>query len=54
MRNLVIQRITDFLVECPSLQVLLDISPQELHNLSNVELLDLLEEIYDEESDMWD
>jgi hypothetical protein len=48
MRNLVIERITEALIEMPDLQWILDISPQELHTLSNVELLDLLQEIYDE------
>ena len=46
MRNLVIQRITEILVEAPNLQLELDISPEELQNLSNVELLDLFEEIF--------
>ena len=46
MRNLVIERITEALVEAPDLQLQLDISPKELQNLSNVELLDLFEEIF--------
>ena len=46
MRNLVIARITEVLVDCPDLQVELDISPEELNNLSNEELLDLFEEIF--------
>lgn len=46
MRNLVISRITEVLVEAPDLQLELDISPQELNNLSNEELLDLFEEIF--------
>ena len=46
MRNLVIERITEALVEAPDLQLHLDISPNELQNLSNVELLDLFEEIF--------
>jgi hypothetical protein len=46
MRNLVIQRITEVLVEAPNLQLELDISPEELQNLSNVELLDLFEEMF--------
>jgi len=46
MRNLVISRITDVLVESPDLQVELDISPEELESLSNEELLDLFEEIF--------
>jgi hypothetical protein len=49
MRNLVIERITEALIEMPDLQLILDISPDELHTLSNVELLDLLQEIYDED-----
>lgn len=46
MRNLVIERITEVLVEMPDLQVELDISPHELDELSNLELLDLFEEIF--------
>jgi hypothetical protein len=46
MRNLVIQRIIEVLVDAPNLQLELDISPEELQNLSNVELLDLFEEIF--------
>ena len=46
MRNLVIARITEVLVENPELQFALDISPEELQNLSNVDLLDLFEEIF--------
>jgi len=44
MRNLVIERITLFMREYPDLMVELDISPDELDELSNVELLDLLVE----------
>lgn len=40
-------RITEFLLENPNLMVELDISPDELDELSNKELLDLLEEIYE-------
>lgn len=47
MRNLVIERITNILLDLPELGVTLDISPNKLQSLSNVELLDLLEEIYD-------
>ena len=47
MRNLVIERIRELLTDAPDLQVELDISPEELRHLSNAELLDLLEEIYD-------
>jgi hypothetical protein len=46
MRNLVIERIAEVLVLAPDLQLQLDISPEELQNLSNVELLDLFEEIF--------
>jgi hypothetical protein len=46
MRNLVIQRISEVLIEAPDLQDELDISPEELNNLSNEELLDLFEEIF--------
>jgi len=42
MRNLVIARVTLFLQEYPDLMLELDISPDELDELSNVELLDLL------------
>jgi DNA-binding transcriptional LysR family regulator len=42
MRNLTIERITLFMQEYPDLMVELDISPDELDNLSNRELLDLL------------
>lgn len=46
MRNLVIERITEVLLEVPDMQVELDISPEELQHLSNEELLDLFEEIF--------
>lgn len=45
MRDLAIERISQALVACPDLQNLFDISPEELTNLSNVELLDLYGEI---------
>jgi hypothetical protein len=45
MRNLVIQRITEYLRLFPDLMYELDITPDELENLSNIQLLDLLEEI---------
>ena len=45
MRNLVIQRITEFLLERPDLMVELDISVDELQELSNADLLEILEEI---------
>jgi len=46
MRNLVIARITEVLIEATDLQLELDISPDELQHLSNEELLDLFEEIF--------
>ena len=46
MRNLVIERISEVLIDNPQLQLELDISPEELQNLSNVDLLDLFEEIF--------
>lgn len=45
MRNIVIGRITEYLILYTDLQLELDISPEELQNLSNEELLDLYEEI---------
>lgn len=45
MRNIVIGRITEYLILYTDLQVELDISPEELQNLPNEELLDLYEEI---------
>lgn len=45
MRNIVIGRITEYLILYTDLQVEMDISPEELQNLSNEELLDLYEEI---------
>lgn len=45
MRNLVITRITAILTWQPDFQFALDITPDQLQNLSNVELLDLYEEI---------
>ena len=45
MRDLVINRITTVLKWQPDYQLALDISPDELQNLSNIELLDLYEEI---------
>ena len=47
MRNLVIERITEYLRLYTDLMTELDITPDELENLSNIELLDLLEEIYE-------
>jgi hypothetical protein len=44
MRNLTIEYITGYLLEYPDLMVELDISPDELDELSNRELLDLLVE----------
>jgi hypothetical protein len=45
MRNLVIERITEYLRLYTDLMYELDIAPDELEGLSNVELLDLLIEI---------
>ena len=45
MRNLVIVRITELLVERPDLMIDLDISVNELQNLSNADLLEVLEDI---------
>lgn len=45
MRNIVIGRITEYLILYTDLQLELDISPEELQNLSNEELIDLYEEI---------
>jgi hypothetical protein len=42
MRNLTIEYITGYLLEYTDLMVELDISPDELDELSNRELLDLL------------
>ena len=47
MRNIVIERISEYLRLYTYLMAELDISPDELENLSNVELLDLLEEIFE-------
>jgi hypothetical protein len=47
MRNLVMARITEFLLANPNMMVELDITPDELDELSNKDLLDLLEEIYE-------
>lgn len=46
MRNLVIARISEVLMSNPDAQLDFDISPDELESLSNVELLDLFEEIF--------
>ena len=45
MRNLVIQRISEHIRLYTDLMTMLDITPDELENLSNSDLLDLLEEI---------
>jgi len=45
MRNLVIERITEYLRLYTDLMYELDIAPDELEGLSNVELIDLLIEI---------
>lgn len=41
MRNIVIARLLEAMVECPDLQVYYDISPEKLHTMSNEDLLDL-------------
>ncbi len=48
MRDLVITRITSILTWQPDYQFALEITPEQLQNLSNVELLDLYEEILEE------
>lgn len=45
MRNLVIDRLTYYLVRYPDLMLTYDISVQELNNLSNVDLVELFEEM---------
>ena len=45
MRNLVINRITMYLSTYTDLMYELDITSDELHKLSNIELLDLYQEI---------
>jgi hypothetical protein len=45
MRDLVITRITTILKWQPDYQFALDITPDKLQSLSNIELLDLYEEI---------
>ena len=45
MRNLTIARISEYLRLYTELMTELDITPDELDNLSNAELLDLYEEI---------
>jgi hypothetical protein len=45
MRDLVITRITTILKWQPDYQFSLDITPDKLQSLSNIELLDLYEEI---------
>lgn len=47
MRNIVIERITAYLQLYTDLMTDLDIAPDELESLSNVELLDLLQEIFE-------
>ena len=42
MRNIVIDRISELLREFPDLMTDLDLSPDELENLSNFELVDVL------------
>lgn len=45
MRNIVIERITEYLRLYTYLMTELDIAPDELENLSNMDLVYLLEEI---------
>jgi DNA-binding transcriptional LysR family regulator len=44
MRNLVIERISELMREYPDLMIELDLAPDELENLSNVDLVDILME----------
>jgi|GEM_PF-1859276 len=46
MRNLVIGRISEILIEMPDVQMELAISIEDLNSMSNVQLLDLYEEIF--------
>ena len=45
MREIVIGRILEYMLMFKDLSNELDISPNELRNLSNLELVDMLEEI---------
>ena len=45
MRNIVIGRITEYLILYTDLQLELDMAPEDLGKLSNEDLLDLYEEI---------
>ena len=45
MRNIVISRISEYLIFYTDLQLHLDISPEGLQSLSNEDLLDLYEDI---------
>lgn len=49
MRNLVIARIREMMLEDPDLQLIFDIDYDDLDAMSNKQLLDLLEEILTEE-----
>ena len=49
MRNLVIARIRELMLEDPDLQLIFDIDYDDLDAMSNKQLLDLLEEILTEE-----
>lgn len=44
MRNIVIARISELMREFPDLMTDLDLSPDELENISNEELVDVLME----------
>jgi hypothetical protein len=46
MRELVINRISEILIEMPDLQLEFEISVQDLRSMSNIQLLDLYEEIF--------
>ena len=49
MRNLVIARIREMMLEDPDIQLIFDIDYDDLDAMSNKQLLDLLEEILTEE-----
>lgn len=46
MRELVISRISEILIEMPDLQFELGVSVEDLQSMSNMQLLDLYEEIF--------
>lgn len=49
MRNLVIARIRELMLDDPDIQLIFDIDYDDLEAMSNKQLLDLLEEILTEE-----